>query len=183
MRWLFPWLLAGCALAQAPEELLRQMQAKMLDNLVNQPNFTCLETVERTRQAPGGTQHVDDTIRLEVGLVDGKYIVNPSFAERKQSVIDLIVASVLVVVLDKVHMVLGNLAVLMLHHLLVTLVVLILVVEEVVVELELLDQVVLVVLVLLSFLFLRHNHQSQHIFTQHQDNGQHRQELLRLIMF
>jgi hypothetical protein len=34
-----------------------------------------------------------------------------------------------------------------------------------------------------SFQFQRHNHQSQHIFTQHQGNGQHRQELLRLIMF
>ena len=29
---------------------------------------------------------------VRVGMVDGKYIVNPSFAERKQSVIDLIVA-------------------------------------------------------------------------------------------
>jgi hypothetical protein len=34
-----------------------------------------------------------------------------------------------------------------------------------------------------SFLFLRHNLQSQRIFTQDQDNGPHRQELLRLIMF
>ena len=74
MRWLFPWLLAGCALAQAPEELLRQMQAKMLDNLVNQPNFTCLETVERTRQAPGGTQHVEDTIRLEVAQIGRAHV-------------------------------------------------------------------------------------------------------------
>ena len=44
----------------------------MLENLVRQPNFTCLETVERTRQAPGGTQHVEDTLRLEVAVVDGK---------------------------------------------------------------------------------------------------------------
>ncbi len=44
----------------------------MLDLLLNQPNYTCLETVERTRQAPGGGAQVDDTLRLEVALVDGK---------------------------------------------------------------------------------------------------------------
>ena len=47
----------------------------MLDLLLNQPNYTCLETVERTRQAPGGGAQVDDTLRLEVALVDGKEMI------------------------------------------------------------------------------------------------------------
>lgn len=70
-------LAAGCAWAQLdnlrPETtLLAEVREKMLDLLANQPNYTCLETVERTRQAPGGGWQVDDTLRLEVALVDGK---------------------------------------------------------------------------------------------------------------
>jgi len=49
----------------------------------------------------------------------------------------------------------------------------------VVVEIKVL--VVEVVQVLSSFLFLRHNLPLIHIFTQHQDNGQHHQEFLWLI--
>lgn len=70
-------LTATCAWAQLanlrPETtLLAEVKEKMLDLLVSQPNYTCLETVERTRQTPGGGSHVDDTLRLEVALVDGK---------------------------------------------------------------------------------------------------------------
>jgi hypothetical protein len=78
MGWVALFLLAGpCAWAQLanlrPETtLLAEVRGKMLDLLVNQPNYTCLETVERTRQAPGGGSQVDDTLRLEVALVDGK---------------------------------------------------------------------------------------------------------------
>jgi hypothetical protein len=61
-------ILAACASAQ----LLTQAREKMMDTLVNQPNYTCLETVERTRQAPGGGLSVQDTLRLEVALVEGK---------------------------------------------------------------------------------------------------------------
>jgi hypothetical protein len=57
----------------SPESsLLAEVRGKMLDLLANQPNYTCLETVERTRQAPGGGSQVEDTLRLEVALVDGK---------------------------------------------------------------------------------------------------------------
>ena len=44
----------------------------MTDVLLRQPNYTCTETVERTHQEGGNREHVDDTLRLEVALVDGK---------------------------------------------------------------------------------------------------------------
>lgn len=65
-------LWAVAAWAQPDQELMERVRSVMLDNLVNQPNYTCLETVERTRQTPGGGMLVQDTLRLEVALVDGK---------------------------------------------------------------------------------------------------------------
>ena len=44
----------------------------MAEVLRGQPNYTCTETVERTRQAPASRAKVEDTLRLEVALVDGK---------------------------------------------------------------------------------------------------------------
>ena len=40
--------------------------------LLRQPNYTCTETVERTRQVAGNHSRIEDTLRLEVALVDGK---------------------------------------------------------------------------------------------------------------
>jgi hypothetical protein len=40
--------------------------------LRRQPNYTCTETIERTRQAVGSHARIEDTLRLEVALVDGK---------------------------------------------------------------------------------------------------------------
>jgi hypothetical protein len=40
--------------------------------LQRQPNYTCTETVERTRQVAGNHSRIEDTLRLEVALVDGK---------------------------------------------------------------------------------------------------------------
>jgi len=76
-RLAFLLVTVSCAWAQLPNlrpetTLLAEVREKMLDLLLNQPNYTCLETVERTRQAPGGGAQVDDTLRLEVALVDGK---------------------------------------------------------------------------------------------------------------
>ncbi len=74
-------VLAGSALmgAQdqaplAPEVLqLARIRDKMLLNLSRQPNYTCVETVERShRAAPSRRFQLLDTIRLEVALVDGK---------------------------------------------------------------------------------------------------------------
>jgi hypothetical protein len=76
-RAVLALLTASCGWAQLPNlrpetVLLAEVRGRMLDLLANQPNYTCLETVERTRQAPGGGVQVEDTLRLEVALVDGK---------------------------------------------------------------------------------------------------------------
>ena len=44
----------------------------MAEFLRGQPNYTCTETIERTRQAPASRAKVEDTLRLEGALVDGK---------------------------------------------------------------------------------------------------------------
>ncbi|MEO8100501.1 MAG: hypothetical protein ABI811_22575 [Acidobacteriota bacterium] len=77
MRFVLIALLILPAWAQlsgsAPEALLlARVREKMMDNLTNQPDYTCLETVERMRQAPGGGFLMQDTLRLEVALVDSK---------------------------------------------------------------------------------------------------------------
>jgi len=48
------------------------IRAQMAELLRGQPNYTCTETIERTRQAPASRSKVEDTLRLEVALVDGK---------------------------------------------------------------------------------------------------------------
>lgn len=72
-RVLLSCVLASCAWAQIPRDrLFSEARVKMLDIMANQPNYTCLETIERMRQAPGGSLSVQDTLRMEVALVDGK---------------------------------------------------------------------------------------------------------------
>lgn len=45
----------------------------MADTLEHQPNYTCLETVERSFHLSGARKwQLDDTLRLEVALVDGQ---------------------------------------------------------------------------------------------------------------
>ncbi|MBZ5674336.1 MAG: hypothetical protein LAP61_08835 [Acidobacteriia bacterium] len=44
----------------------------MADNLRRQPNYTCLETIERSRRPVGGELQMRDVLRLEVALIDGK---------------------------------------------------------------------------------------------------------------
>jgi hypothetical protein len=53
-------------------KLLPRIREKMADVLQRQPDYTCTETVERTRQGLGSRSRVEDTLRLEVALVDGK---------------------------------------------------------------------------------------------------------------
>jgi hypothetical protein len=79
MRWFVAIAAAGLAAAQelaplAPEVLqLARIRERMMLNLARQPNYTCVETVERSHRS-GVTRkfQVVDTIRLEVALVDGK---------------------------------------------------------------------------------------------------------------
>jgi len=54
-------------------QLLARIRTHMADILTHQPNYTCLETVERSYRAAGARRlQLDDTIRMEVALVDGK---------------------------------------------------------------------------------------------------------------
>ena len=49
-----------------------RIRAKMSGILLRQPDYTCTETIERTSQTPGGRSILEDTLRLEVALVEGK---------------------------------------------------------------------------------------------------------------
>lgn len=63
---------ASIAAAQEDPGRLDLFLGRALETVVKQPAYTCLETVERVRQLPNGRQRVEDTLRLEVALVDGK---------------------------------------------------------------------------------------------------------------
>ena len=68
-----PVLIAAASYAPAQgADLLPRIREKMAGILQRQPDYTCTETVERTRQAVGSRERVEDTLRLEVALVDGK---------------------------------------------------------------------------------------------------------------
>jgi hypothetical protein len=71
-------LFAGAVLLTAQEIPVETIQLAhirdhMLDQLRRQPNYTCVETVERSAR-PGAKKsfQLRDTLRLEVALVDGK---------------------------------------------------------------------------------------------------------------
>jgi hypothetical protein len=52
---------------------LSRIRNQMVDQLRRQPNYTCVETVERSaRSGPKKTFQLRDTLRLEVALADGK---------------------------------------------------------------------------------------------------------------
>jgi hypothetical protein len=73
MRILQAMLFAAALCAPAHgNDLLSRIREKMAGVLLRQPNYTCTETVERTRQVVGSRSRVEDTLRLEVALVDGK---------------------------------------------------------------------------------------------------------------
>jgi hypothetical protein len=77
MRTLWGLLISATLFAQdlglSPESLLlARVKLRMSKNLARQPNYTCLETVERTQRPKGGRANVVDTLRLEVALVNGK---------------------------------------------------------------------------------------------------------------
>jgi len=53
--------------------LLARIKAHMTDTLTRQPNYTCLETVERSRRDAATRKYrLEDTLRIEVALVDNK---------------------------------------------------------------------------------------------------------------
>src|SRR6516162_5918097 len=76
------WRLAALPLAcvavaqdtgQSDEGLLAKIRLHMMETLTRQPNYTCLETVERSRRDASTRKYrLEDTLRIEVALVDGK---------------------------------------------------------------------------------------------------------------
>jgi hypothetical protein len=58
-----------------PEEvlLLARIKVKMEENLARLPNYTCVQTIERSRRRNSSRRfELADTLRLEVALVEGK---------------------------------------------------------------------------------------------------------------
>ena len=53
-------------------DLAARIREKVIDTLVHQPNYTCLETVERSQATPAGEILLEDTLRIEVGLIRNK---------------------------------------------------------------------------------------------------------------
>jgi hypothetical protein len=66
--------LAFLAAAQpSSDPLLKQIKVHMVETLARQPNYTCLETVERSRRDGAMKKfRLEDTLRIEVALVDSK---------------------------------------------------------------------------------------------------------------
>lgn len=63
---------AGISLPQDSAALLERIRAHAIEQLVRQPAYTCLETVTRRHETAAGELLVEDTIRVEVAIVDGK---------------------------------------------------------------------------------------------------------------
>ena len=65
-----------CLRAQAPLppdlDALSKIRARMIFNLQHQPNYTCVETIERFSRTKSSKMKVVDTVRLEVALVEGR---------------------------------------------------------------------------------------------------------------
>ena len=72
-------LLVACAVLGAqeapPEGLLTRIRAKARENLTRLPDYTCLQTVERSRRSrPGEEFRPFDTLKLEVGLAGDREV-------------------------------------------------------------------------------------------------------------
>jgi hypothetical protein len=67
------WVAALGIGAQTPAPELQSIRTHMMQTLASQPNYTCLETVERSRRDKNARQYeAVDTLRVEVGLVNGR---------------------------------------------------------------------------------------------------------------
>ena len=70
-------LAAFCLRAQPPLppdlEALSKIRTRMIFNLQHQPNYTCVETIERSSRTRSNVRFkIADILRLEVALVDGR---------------------------------------------------------------------------------------------------------------
>jgi len=64
-------LAAALCMPASADDVLPRIREKMATVLLRQPNYTCTETVERSQQVVGSHARIEDTLRLEVALVDG----------------------------------------------------------------------------------------------------------------
>jgi len=71
-QFVLIFIAAAASVSAQKSDPLPRIRAHMAEFLRGQPNYTCTETIERTRQAPAARSKVEDTLRLEVALVDGK---------------------------------------------------------------------------------------------------------------
>jgi hypothetical protein len=55
-----------------PSILLNKIRVHMVDILMHEPSYTCVQTTERMQRSAGRKFQMTDTLRLEVALVDGK---------------------------------------------------------------------------------------------------------------
>src|SRR4029079_16451879 len=67
-----PLVAATPARSQSPDILLKRILEHMAQTLAVQPNYTCVETVERWITPKKGKPALQDRVRFEVALVDGK---------------------------------------------------------------------------------------------------------------
>ena len=58
--------------SQSADLLLKRIVEHMSHTLAVQPNYTCVETVERWITPRKGKRYMQDRLRFEVALVDGK---------------------------------------------------------------------------------------------------------------
>ena len=77
MRRVVLPLMAFLLRAQTPRppdlDVLTKIRQRMVFNLEHQPNYTCVETIERSSRLKTNTKlKIVDTLRLEVALVDGR---------------------------------------------------------------------------------------------------------------
>lgn len=74
MMHMFLFLVSGILLAQSPDaQQLMRIRLAAQRNLTRLPNFTCLETIERSRRrVPARKYDLIDIARVEVALVEGK---------------------------------------------------------------------------------------------------------------
>lgn len=86
MRLVLLYLAIRACLAQdlPPEVLLvAKIKVKMAENLDRLPNYTCQQTIERSRRRmPARKFELLDTVRLEVALVEGKELFGKPGANR-----------------------------------------------------------------------------------------------------
>lgn len=74
--WLAGLVVLALHAQQQPspaKALLLKIQEKVMENLARLPNYTCIETIERSNRRKHAAKFVAvDTIRLEVAYVEGK---------------------------------------------------------------------------------------------------------------